>query len=180
LVVEVPPDEVLIADQHALHERILYERILARMTAGNAEAQRLLTPEVVELPPAQAALVLAHREALAEFGLLIEDFGGGTVLLTGYPAALDRQPPIELLRAVAERLSDQDRVPDREHLVHDVAALAACHSAVRAGDTLTETEIAGLLANLDLVRDAHHCPHGRPTAVTLGRRDLGRLFKRVV
>jgi DNA mismatch repair protein MutL len=180
LVVEVPPDEVLIVDQHALHERVLYERLLARLAAGTAEAQRLLTPEVVDLPPAQAALVLAHRDALAGLGLLVDDFGGGTVLVTGYPAALDRQPPLDLVREVAERLAELGRAPDREHLLHDLAALAACHSAVRAGDALTDAEMAGLLANLDLVRDAHHCPHGRPTAVAFDRRALDKLFKRVM
>jgi DNA mismatch repair protein MutL len=178
LVVEVPPDEVLIIDQHALHERVLYERLLDRLKSGSAEAQRLLTPEVVELPPAQAAVLLAHREALAGLGLVVEEFGGGDVLLAGYPAALGRRPPPELLRAVAEHLAGQGRLPDREHLLHDLAALAACHTAVRAGDRLTDEEIRGLLADLDRVRDAHHCPHGRPTAVAFGRADLAKLFKR--
>jgi DNA mismatch repair protein MutL len=179
LVVEVPPDEVLIVDQHALHERVLYERLLGRLKSGAAEAQRLLTPEVVELPPAQAARLLAHREALAGLGLLVEGFGGGDVLLAGYPAALGRQPAPDLLRAVAEYLEAQGRLPGRDQLLHDFAALTACHTAVRAGDRLTDAEIGGLLADLDLVRDAHHCPHGRPTAVVFGRRDLEKLFKRV-
>jgi DNA mismatch repair protein MutL len=178
LVVEVPPDEVLVVDQHALHERVLYERLIARLASGAAEAQRLLTPEVVGLPPAQAALLLAHRDALAGLGLLVEGFGGGDVLLAGYPAALGRAPAPELLRAVAEYLEAQGRPPGRDQLLHDLAALTACHSAVRAGDRLGAEEIEGLLADLDLVRDAHHCPHGRPTAVVFGRRDLERLFKR--
>jgi DNA mismatch repair protein MutL len=109
---------------------------------------------------------------------MVEGFGGGDVLLAGYPAALGRQPAPDLLRAVAEYLEAQGRLPDRDQLHHDLAALAACHSAVRAGDRLTDTEIAGLLTDLDLVRDAHHCPHGRPTAVAFGRRDLEKLFKR--
>jgi DNA mismatch repair protein MutL len=174
LVVEVPPDELLIVDQHALHERVLFEWLRARLASGVVESQRLVTPEVVELPPAQAAALLSHRDALAGLGLLVEDFGGGAVLLAGYPAVLGGQPPTELLRAVAEHLEGQGRLPGRE----DLAALAACHAAVRSGDRLSEGEMAGLLADLDLVRDAHHCPHGRPTAVAFGRRDLERLFKR--
>ena len=161
IVVEVPPDEVLVVDQHALHERVLYERLLTRLASGAAAAQRLLTPGVVELPPAQAALLLAHRGALAGLGLLVEDFGGGAVLLAGDPAA-------------------QGRLPARERLLHDLAALTACHSAVRAGDRLSGWEMVALLADLELVRDAHHCPHGRPTAVTFWRQALERLFKRVV
>src|SRR5262249_13653902 len=162
----------LIVDQHALHERVLYERLLARLASGAAEAQRLLTPEVVELPPAQAARLLAHREALAGLGLLVEGFGGGDVLLAGDPAAPRRRAAPDLLRAVAEYLDAQGRLPGREQLLHDLAALMACHSAVRAGDRLTDQEMGGLLADIDLVRDAHHCPHGRPTAVVFGRRDL--------
>jgi DNA mismatch repair protein MutL len=101
------------------------------------------------------------------------------VVLTGYPAALGRQPPPALLRAVAEHLAGQGRPPDRERLLHDLVALAACHSAVRAGDRLSDPEIAELLTSLDRVRDGHHCPHGRPTAVAFSRRDLEKLFKRV-
>ena len=176
---EAPPDELLIVDQHALHERVLFERLRARLASGVVESQRLVTPEVVDLPPAQAAVLLAHRDALAGLGLLVEDFGGGAVLLAGYPAVLGGQPRTELLRAMAEHLEGQGRLPGREDLIHDLAALAACHAAVRSGDRLSEGEMERLLADLDLVRDAHHCPHGRPTAVAFGRRDLEKLFKRV-
>ena len=110
--------------------------------------------------------------------MLVEGFGGGTVLLAGYPAALSRQPPMTLLRGVAEYLAEHDRLPARAQLLRDLAALAACHAAVRAGDRLTDTEIAELLAQRELADDAHHCPHGRPTAVVFGRRDLEKLFKR--
>ena len=84
------------------------------------------------------------------------------------------------MRGVAEHLATQGRAPDRGQLLHDLMALAAYHSAVRSGDRLNEYEIAALLADLDLVRDAHHCPHGRPTAVVFSRRDLEKLFKRAV
>jgi DNA mismatch repair protein MutL len=178
LVVEVPPDEVLFIDQHALHERILFERLLARMAGGPMESQRLLVPEAVDLPAEQAALVLEHREELADLGLLVEEFGGTTVLLGGYPVALGQQPPAGLLRAVAEHLAEHDRPPERGQLLHDLAALTACHAAVRAGDRLTDEEMQELLAQRDLVGDAHHCPHGRPTALVFGRRDLEKLFKR--
>src|SRR4029077_12378275 len=127
LVVEVPPDVVLFVDQHALHERVLFERLLARLASGAAEARRLLPPEVVEMPPAQAALLIAHREALVGLGLLVEDFGGGEVLLAASRAPRGRHPPPDLLRAVAEHLASQGRIPEREQLLHDLAALAACH-----------------------------------------------------
>jgi DNA mismatch repair protein MutL len=122
--------------------------------------------------------VLEHQTALAELGLLVEGFGGGTVLLAGYPAALGRRPQADMLRAVGEYLAEHGRPPARERLLHDLVALAACHAAVRAGDRLTAAEVEALLARRDLAQDAHHCPHGRPTAVVFGRRDLERLFKR--
>jgi DNA mismatch repair protein MutL len=178
LVVEEPPDRVLFIDQHALHERILFARLHARLAAGRPECQRLLAPEPVDLPSVQAALLREHRDALADLGLLVEEFGGGTVLLAGYPATLGRQPPASLLRGVAEYLAEQDRPPGRDQLLRDLAALAACHAAVRAGDWLTDAEIGELLAQRELARDAHHCPHGRPTAVVFERRDLEKLFKR--
>jgi DNA mismatch repair protein MutL len=178
LVAEVSAGEVLFVDQHALHERVLYERLRAGLAAGPLASQRLLAPEPVELPPAEAVLVLEHQDALAELGLLVEGFGGGTVLLAGYPAALGRRPPAELLRAVAGYLAEHGRAPERGRLVHDLAALAACHAAVRAGDRLSGAQVEELLAQRDLVKDSHHCPHGRPAAVAFGRRDFERLFQR--
>src|SRR5262245_52894648 len=99
----------------------------------------------------------------------------GTQLTT--IAALTVEPPADMIAAPFQE--GQGRLPGREDLIHDLAALAACHAAVRSGDRLSEGEMEELLADLDLVRDARHCPHGRPTAVAFGRRDLERLFKRV-
>jgi DNA mismatch repair protein MutL len=179
LVVEVPPDEVLFFDQHALHERLLYEDFQQRVRAGSVEMQRLLVPETITLPAAQAAAVLAQRAALAELGLAVEDFGGGTVLLTGYPALLGQRPPQAVLQAVADYLVTRERAPDREQLLHDLLSLMACHAAVRAGDRLTAEKIAALVARRDLAQDSHHCPHGRPTVLRLSRRDLDRHFRRL-
>ena len=108
----------------------------------------------------------------------MEDFGGGTVLLTGYPAVLGRRPPRAALLAVAEHLATLGRPPGREELLNDLLGLLACHAAVRAGERLTAEEIAALLAQRELADNSHHCPHGRPTAVRLSRHDLERLFKR--
>jgi DNA mismatch repair protein MutL len=108
----------------------------------------------------------------------VEDFGGNTILLTGYPAALGKKPPKEVLQAVADHLEGRERAPDREQLLHELLALMACHTAVRAGDRLTPAEIGALLAQREVAQDAHHCPHGRPTSVRLSRHDLERLFKR--
>ena len=92
LLVEVP-EGILVFDQHALHERVLFERFKQQLTSGRLEAQGLLVPEAVSLSPTQAALVLEQRDALAALGLGVEDFGGGTVLLSSYPAVLGRRSP---------------------------------------------------------------------------------------
>ena len=178
LVVEVP-EGMLVIDQHALHERLLFEQLRARLRAGALEAQRLLVPEPVALPAAQAALVLERREALAELGLGVEDFGGGTVLVTSYPALLGRRRPKEIFQAVVDYLVAKGRAPGREQLLYDLLSLMACHGAVRAGDRLTAAEVGALVAQRARAQDSHHCPHGRPTALLFTHRDLERQFRRV-
>jgi DNA mismatch repair protein MutL len=139
----------------------------------------LLIPEPVELPAEQAARLLEQRAALAELGLEVEEFGGGTLLVTSYPALLGQQAPAEILRAVADHLTAHDRAPNREQLFNDLLSLMACHAAVKAGDPLTAELIEELLAQRELAHDPHHCPHGRPTALLFSRQDLDRQFRRI-
>ena len=177
LVVEVP-EGILVIDQHALHERVLFEQLQERLRNGALESQRLLIPEPVGLSPAQAAAVLEHRADLAELGLEVSDFGGSTVLLGSYPAVLGKRPPQAILRAVVDYLVARERPPAREVLLNDLLSLMACHGAVRAGDRLTPEEIAALVGRRDLAEDAHHCPHGRPTSLLFSHQDLSRQFRR--
>jgi DNA mismatch repair protein MutL len=178
LVLETP-EGMLVIDQHALHERILFEQLKERFRTGALEAQRLLIPEPVELSPEQAAKTLERRGELAELGLGVEDFGGGTLLVTSYPALLGKTPPAEILKSVVEYFAGQDRLPSREHLLNELMSLMACHAAVRSGDPLTPEEVSALIAQRHLVQDVHHCPHGRPTALLFTRHDLDRQFRRV-
>src|SRR4029078_13624807 len=101
LVLETP-EGMLVIDQHALHERILFEQLKDRLGSGTLETQKLLVPEPVEMTAEQAARVLEQRSALAELGLGVEDFGGGTVLLTSYPAFLGRRPPVEIIKNIVD------------------------------------------------------------------------------
>ncbi|MHB1426901.1 MAG: DNA mismatch repair endonuclease MutL, partial [Gemmataceae bacterium] len=179
VVVEVPPDEVLFVDQHALHERILFEQLQERLRSGRLEAQRLLIPESVELPPSQGALVLEQSAALAELGLEVESFGAGTLMLRSYPALLGQRAPKEVLGAVIDYLLNKERVPSREQLLNDLLSLMACHAAVRVGDRLSAEAIGELLTQRELAQKSHHCPHGRPTSLRFTRHDLERQFKRV-
>jgi len=170
---------MLVIDQHALHERILFEALKERLQSGPLETQRLLIPEPVDLSADAAARTLECRDALAQLGLEVSDFGGGTILLSSYPAILGRRPPQEILQAVVDHLLNKDRPPSREVLLNDLLSLMACHGAVRAGDRLTAEEIEALVAQRTLADNTHHCPHGRPTALLFSRRELERQFRRV-
>jgi DNA mismatch repair protein MutL len=170
---------VMVIDQHALHERILYEHLRARIDSGAMETQSLLVPEPVDLSPAEAAAALENRELLAELGMKIEPFGGETVLVSGYPAMLANLSPVEMLHELIGRLLSGGKQPERRDLIDDLLHTIACKAAIKAGDRLTPEEIGSLLAQRHLVEDAHHCPHGRPTALVFTREELDRQFKRI-
>ena len=169
---------VTIIDQHALHERILYEQLRTRVLSGAIETQNLLVPEPVDLSPAEAAAALEHRELLGRLGMKIEPFGGDTVLVAGYPAMLANLSPVELLHELLERLLTGGRAPDRGDLLDELLHAIACTAAIKAGDRLAPEEIASLLEQRHLVDDPHHCPHGRPAALVFTREELDKQFKR--
>lgn len=178
LVVEVP-DGMLLVDQHALHERILYERLRQQVARQGVEVQNLLVPEPVELSTLQVGLLMEQREVLAEMGLLVEEFGNQCVLLQGFPAILRKIRPEPLLREIAGHLEEAGKVPSSDQLLEDLLNMAACKAAVKAGDPLTDEEIRELLRERHLVDDSHHCPHGRPTILHFTLRELEKQFKRV-
>ncbi len=177
LVAEVD-EGVMVIDQHALHERILYEQLRERVLAGPIESQALLVPEPVDLSPAEAAAAIEHRELLARLGLRVEPFGGNTVLLVAYPAMLANLNPTELLHEAIHRLMAGGKGLQSRDLLDDLLHTIACKAAIKAGDRLSAEEIAALLAQRHLIDDAHHCPHGRPTALVLRREELDRQFGR--
>jgi DNA mismatch repair protein MutL len=178
LVVETP-DGMLVIDQHALHERILFEQLQRRLRSGQLEVQPLLIPEPVDLPPDQAGCVLEARDELKELGLTIEHFGGGTVLLSTYPALLSHAAPAAILRAVIDFLVTKERPPSREQLLNHLLATMACKAAVKAGDRLNPEEIEHLMALRELADDSHHCPHGRPTSLLFSHKELEKQFRRI-
>jgi DNA mismatch repair protein MutL len=170
---------VTIIDQHALHERILYEQLRSRIAAGAVETQNLLVPEPVDLGAAEATAALEHRDLLAELGMRIEPFGGETVLIVGFPAMLANMNPVEVLRDLLGRLLAGGKQPDRRDLLDDLLHTIACKAAIKAGDRLAPEEIAIILEQRHLVVDSHHCPHGRPAALVFTREELDKRFKRV-
>ena len=177
LVIETR-DGMLVIDQHALHERILFEQLRRRVREGQLEVQRLLIPEPIELPAEQAALILEAADALQSLGLEVSDFGGNTVLLSSYPTLLKRKSPHEIFQSVLDELLSKERPPSREALLHNLMATMACKAAVKAGDPLTKEEIGYLLHLRTLAEDSHHCPHGRPTSLLFSRSELDKQFRR--
>ena len=177
LVVETE-DGMLLIDQHALHERILYEQLRQRVARQSVESQELLVPEPIELDTRQVAILLEQREVLARLGIRLEDFGERCVLLQSYPVMLQRLKPETLIHELVHQLEETGQVPSRDELLEELLHLVACKAAVKAGDRLASEEIEELLRMRHLVDDSHHCPHGRPTMLRFTLRDLERQFRR--
>ncbi len=169
---------MVIVDQHALHERILYEQIKTKVMSKSLERQRLLVPESVTLTANEAAAAVDSRETLAEIGIEVEPFGGDAVLVTSYPAMLAKMHPAEMLRQVLEPLMAGGKKPDARDLLDELMNMIACKAAVKAGDRLSPDEITALLEQRHCYQDTHHCPHGRPTALFFSREQLDKMFKR--
>jgi DNA mismatch repair protein MutL len=169
---------MVVIDQHALHERILYEQLREKVLAGQMETQRLLVPEPVTLPPADCAAALVSRDLLSQLGIEIEPFGGDTVLMSSYPAMLANLSPAEMLRQVIDLLVTSHKTPERRDLLDELLHMIACKAAIKAGDRLAPEEVTSLLEQREHYQDAHHCPHGRPTALVFTREELDRRFKR--
>lgn len=172
---------MVVIDQHALHERVLYERVCEKVLGegGSLESQRLLVPEPVSLTPAERTAAMDASETLSKIGIDIEDFGGETLLIQSYPAMLKNSSPSDMLRTVLESLLGAGKQPDAKDLLNRLLSTIACKAAVKAGDPLSSEEITALLEQKDLYHDTHHCPHGRPTALFFSRDELDRMFGRL-
>ncbi len=170
---------MVVIDQHALHERILYEALRERVLAGAVESQRLLVPEPVDLAASEAAAALENRDMLARLGIDVEPFGGETVLIAAYPAMLANFAPADVLRGVVEQLLPGRKAPETRDLLDELLHMIACKPAVTTGHRLTPQEIDALLEHRGLAQDHHHCPHGRPTALVFTREQLDRQFQRI-
>jgi len=177
LVVE-SDEGLMVIDQHALHERILYEQLRDRVRNGYLESQRLLVPEPVEVGAAEMELVHERADVLRRLGLELEPFGPRTLLVRSYPAALANLPAAQLVIDLLEKLSGYGGDVEEEHVIDDLLHMIACKAAIKAGQKLTQDEIAELLRRRELARDHHHCPHGRPTALILTREELDQRFGR--
>jgi DNA mismatch repair protein MutL len=169
---------LVLVDQHAAHERLVYERMKAALEAGGVPRQGLLLPEVVELDPGQVELILERRDELERLGLVVEGFGDGALLVRELPALLGNPDVPELIRALAEDLAAIDQARSLQGALEQVCATLACHGSVRAGRRLTLAEMNALLRQMEATPNSGQCNHGRPTYVMLSRSDIERLFAR--
>lgn len=171
-------DAILVIDQHAAHERVMFERLSRAYTAGGVARQRLLVPVTVDVGPAAEAQLAEQAAELEELGFEVEPYGGGTVAVRAVPALLSDEDPAQLVRDLAVEIAEMGKSRRLTQAGEAVLARLACHSAVRVGQALRREQIEALLASMDGIDFAHNCPHGRPVYITLGRGDLERLFKR--
>ena len=177
-VVAQTRDGIVIVDQHAAHERLVYERMKMAMADKGVERQALLIPDIVDLGETDAARVLARAEELAEMGLIIEPFGAGAVAVRETPALLGEMNVQSLLRDLADDISEYDEALSLKERFEHVCGTMACHGSVRAGRRLNGAEMNALLRQMEDTPHSGQCNHGRPTYVELKLADIERLFGR--
>lgn len=168
----------MIVDQHALHERIIYEDLCRKVAEGQLASQRLLIPETFEVTDAQAELLKDHSDLIAKLGIELEPFGPLTMAIQSFPAMLEKVKPLDFISDFLDTLTEKAVALDAERLLHEVLDMTACKAAVKAGQSLTEAEIEQLLKDKDTVERASRCPHGRPTTITFSLNELEKQFKR--
>jgi DNA mismatch repair protein MutL len=169
---------IALIDQHALHERVLYEHLKDKMNEGQLESQRLLVPIPIDLSPNELACVLEHLEFFKTLGFEVEPFGGETVLISAFPAILSKTPPSEILMSLLESLLTTGKKSNRAEMLEEMLHSMACKAAVKAGDQLRSDAIARLIELAEKEANSHHCPHGRPAILIFSCEELDKMFKR--
>jgi DNA mismatch repair enzyme (predicted ATPase) len=165
-------------DQHAAHERLVYERMKSALLEGGVKRQALLIPEVVELDEPSANRLLGRSAELAELGLVVEGFGPGCGMVREVPALLGQSDVKSLVRDLAEELAELGDALSLKEKLEDVCGTMACHGSVRAGRALSVEEMNALLRQMEATPHSGQCNHGRPTYVELKLADIERLFGR--
>ena len=177
-VVAQTADGIVIVDQHAAHERLVYERMKAALDSGSVARQALLIPEVVELDGPNAERLTARAGELAELGLVIEGFGAGAIVVREVPALLGQSDVRGLIQDLADELAELGDALSLKERLQEVCSTMACHGSVRAGRRLTQPEMDALLRQMEATPHSGQCNHGRPTYVELKLADIERLFGR--
>jgi DNA mismatch repair protein MutL len=173
-------DGLILIDQHAAHERIVYEKLKNRSAGRKTDVQQLLMPETFELGFAEAGILEKLLPDFQALGLQIEPFGGQTFVVKAVPVLLAGREIEPLVREIAEKLAAGDLAPGLEQTVDECLKIMACHSAIRARQDLKDKQFEALLQQLDACENPSHCPHGRPTWIQWSSRELEKLFNRIV
>jgi DNA mismatch repair protein MutL len=178
-IVAVAADgSLILVDQHAAHERLTHEALREQMLADGVRTQPLLVPAVVDVPPADAARLVAHAADFAALGLELEAFGPGAVLVRALPAVLGAPDPAPLVRDLADELAELDEATALAARLDAVLARMACHGSIRAGRRLSQAEMDALLRRMEATPRAATCSHGRPTVLRFTPPELAALFRR--
>ncbi|RRI01352.1 DNA mismatch repair endonuclease MutL [Mesorhizobium tamadayense] len=171
-------DSLVIVDQHAAHERLVYEALKNALHSRAVPSQMLLLPEIVDLPEEDAERLAMHSETLARFGLALERFGPGAVAVRETPSMLGETNVQQLVRDLADEIADNDTVETLKGRLDKIAATMACHGSVRSGRLLKAEEMNALLRQMEVTPGSGTCNHGRPTYIELKLADIERLFGR--
>ena len=177
-IVAQTADGIVIVDQHAAHERLVYERMKVALASGSVARQALLIPEVVELDGPSAERIAARAPELAELGLVLEPFGAGAIVVREVPALLGQSDVRGLIQDLADELAELGDALSLKERLQEVCSTMACHGSVRAGRRLTQPEMDALLRQMEATPHSGQCNHGRPTFIELKLADIERLFGR--
>jgi DNA mismatch repair protein MutL len=177
-IVAEADDGFIIVDQHALHERILYEDLCGRIQKSSLESQKLLIPESFQLTDTQADAIGANEELFEKLGIELAPFGPRTYAVQAFPTLLAKVSPLDFVQDLIDLLTDKGLGLDAEELLDEVLSMAACKAAIKAGAKLTDNEIEHLLADKERIERASRCPHGRPTVIKFTIAELEKQFKR--
>ncbi len=177
-IVEQTEDGFVIIDQHALHERMLYETLRQRVQRDHLESQRLLLPESFQITDGQAAVIESNAELIARLGIELVPFGPRTYAIQAFPTLLGGVSPIEFVQDLMDLLVEKSGVLPAEDLLNEVLNMTACKAAIKAGQKLNDAEIRQLLADRQRYESTSRCPHGRPTTIKFSISELEKQFKR--
>jgi DNA mismatch repair protein MutL len=178
-IIAVDDEGIAIIDQHVAHERVLFERVMQRLTDGTIESQLLLVPLLLELAPAACEALQARSAELQRLGFEIEAFGPSTIKVSSVPALLNSADASRALRALSEDLEGIDRGAQVQEALQRIAATTACHAAVKANYPLSYEKMAHILEELRRTAYSTVCPHGRPVMLRLTRREIEKNFERI-
>ena len=170
---------LVIVDQHAAHERLVYEKLKTQMESGEIKSQGLLVPEIIDMPDTQISLIMEQQEILQKFGLYLEPFGSDSLAVQSLPVLLGNKIDIKkLVLDIIDEISEHQTTEKLQKSLHEILSSAACHGSIRSGRRMNAQEMNALLRQMEETENSGHCNHGRPTYITLDLKDIEKLFGR--